>query len=277
MSFSIALSGLNAASSELSVTSNNIANVGTSGFKGSRAEFADVYSVNAGGMGTLQVAVWDDRLASGVDVVLLRDGEQVARRRVSSEASDEAVTAFDVFFDEADAGRTFTFRAEATDWQGERGTTDDQTVLVSVDDPPSWNRNHGVRNAVTIFGQLEPAADRFREIWERELLRARRLGCVSHRDMVETTMTRYVERYPDLGDARVFVRRMIDIVRAHNNPQNVAHQLSALAMLSTSNQAFAQAMDTYGMSSRSIAMGGAVTAAGVLADVLKIAQSLRGR
>ncbi|MEM7209396.1 MAG: flagellar hook protein FlgE [Pseudomonadota bacterium] len=46
MSFSIALSGLNAASSELSVTSNNIANVGTAGFKGSRAEFADVYSVN---------------------------------------------------------------------------------------------------------------------------------------------------------------------------------------------------------------------------------------
>jgi flagellar hook protein FlgE len=47
MSFSISLSGLNAASSELAVTSNNIANVGTVGFKGSRAEFADVYSVNA--------------------------------------------------------------------------------------------------------------------------------------------------------------------------------------------------------------------------------------
>ncbi len=46
MSFSISLSGLNAASSELAVTSNNIANVGTTGFKGSRAEFADVYSVN---------------------------------------------------------------------------------------------------------------------------------------------------------------------------------------------------------------------------------------
>lgn len=46
MSFAIALSGLNAANAELSVTSNNIANVGTVGFKGSRAEFADVYSVN---------------------------------------------------------------------------------------------------------------------------------------------------------------------------------------------------------------------------------------
>lgn len=47
MSFAIALSGLNAANSELSVASNNIANVGTHGFKGSRAEFSDVYSVNA--------------------------------------------------------------------------------------------------------------------------------------------------------------------------------------------------------------------------------------
>lgn len=44
MSFNIALSGLNAAQKNLDVTANNIANVNTTGFKGSRAEFADVYS-----------------------------------------------------------------------------------------------------------------------------------------------------------------------------------------------------------------------------------------
>ena len=44
MSFNIALSGLNAAQKHLDVTANNIANVNTIGFKGSRAEFADVYS-----------------------------------------------------------------------------------------------------------------------------------------------------------------------------------------------------------------------------------------
>ncbi len=44
MSFNTSLSGLNAASSDLDVTSNNIANVGTTGFKGSRAEFADVFA-----------------------------------------------------------------------------------------------------------------------------------------------------------------------------------------------------------------------------------------
>jgi len=46
MSFNISLSGLNAASSDLDVTSNNIANVATTGFKNSRAEFADIFGVS---------------------------------------------------------------------------------------------------------------------------------------------------------------------------------------------------------------------------------------
>lgn len=46
MSFNISLSGLNAASTDLSVTSNDIANVGTIGFKESRAEFADIYAAS---------------------------------------------------------------------------------------------------------------------------------------------------------------------------------------------------------------------------------------
>jgi flagellar hook protein FlgE len=44
MTFRVALSGLNAASTDLDVTAHNIANVGTSGFKGSRAEFADLFA-----------------------------------------------------------------------------------------------------------------------------------------------------------------------------------------------------------------------------------------
>ncbi|MCP1726417.1 flagellar hook protein FlgE [Natronospira proteinivora] len=48
MPFRIALSGLNAASSHLNVTSNNIANVNSTGFKGSRAEFADLFAVSTG-------------------------------------------------------------------------------------------------------------------------------------------------------------------------------------------------------------------------------------
>ena len=44
MPFNIALSGLNAASTDLEVTGNNIANAATNGFKESRAEFADLYA-----------------------------------------------------------------------------------------------------------------------------------------------------------------------------------------------------------------------------------------
>lgn len=44
MSFNIGLSGLRAATSDLNVTGNNIANAGTAGFKQSRAEFADLYA-----------------------------------------------------------------------------------------------------------------------------------------------------------------------------------------------------------------------------------------
>jgi flagellar hook protein FlgE len=64
MAFNIAISGIQAASADLSVVGNNIANSSTTGFKGSRAEFADVYAVsnlgtsaNAIGQGVQSTAV----------------------------------------------------------------------------------------------------------------------------------------------------------------------------------------------------------------------------
>jgi flagellar hook protein FlgE len=50
MPFRIALSGLNAAQSDLNVTANNIANTQTTGFKGSRTEFADMFAVSLQGV-----------------------------------------------------------------------------------------------------------------------------------------------------------------------------------------------------------------------------------
>jgi flagellar hook protein FlgE len=50
MAFKIALSGLNAAATDLSVTGNNIANSSTVGFKESRTEFADVFAASFGGI-----------------------------------------------------------------------------------------------------------------------------------------------------------------------------------------------------------------------------------
>jgi flagellar hook protein FlgE len=69
MPFRIALSGLNASSSDLNVTANNIANANTTGFKGSRAEFADVFSVGAQdiGNGVRLAAVTQEFSQGGID------------------------------------------------------------------------------------------------------------------------------------------------------------------------------------------------------------------
>ena len=58
MSFNTALSGMSAASSDLRITGNNIANASTVGFKASRAEFADVYASSLLGTGSNQIGTW---------------------------------------------------------------------------------------------------------------------------------------------------------------------------------------------------------------------------
>jgi len=85
MSFNIALSGLNAAQKDLDVTSNNIANVNTTGFKESRAEFVDVYAASLLSSGKTKVG----------DGVLTADvAQQFSQGSISftSNALDLAIT-----------------------------------------------------------------------------------------------------------------------------------------------------------------------------------------
>lgn len=57
MSFQQGLSGLNAASKQLEVIGNNVANANTIGFKQSRAEFADVFANSLTGGGGIQTGI----------------------------------------------------------------------------------------------------------------------------------------------------------------------------------------------------------------------------
>ena len=57
MSFQQGLSGLNAASKNLEVIGNNVANANTVGFKQSQAQFADVFASSMTGSGTSQVGI----------------------------------------------------------------------------------------------------------------------------------------------------------------------------------------------------------------------------
>jgi flagellar hook protein FlgE len=64
MALNQALSGINAAESQLNVISNNIANAGTVGFKGSAAQFAEVYAVT--GLNLSSVTVGSGAETTGV-------------------------------------------------------------------------------------------------------------------------------------------------------------------------------------------------------------------
>lgn len=55
MSFNIALTGIDAANQDLSVTANNLANVASVGFKSSRPEFADLYAATQQGVSATAV------------------------------------------------------------------------------------------------------------------------------------------------------------------------------------------------------------------------------
>jgi len=81
MGFSQALSGLNAASSNLNVVSNNIANSQTVGFKSSTTLFADVYAGAKVGLGTRVAGVMQNFNAGslettdrGLDLAISGDG-----------------------------------------------------------------------------------------------------------------------------------------------------------------------------------------------------------
>jgi flagellar hook protein FlgE len=75
MSFQQGLSGLNAASKNLEVIGNNIANANTFGTKASRAEFADVYAAALNGTGTNTI---------GIGTTLLSVAQQFTQGNVST-------------------------------------------------------------------------------------------------------------------------------------------------------------------------------------------------
>ena len=96
--FSIALSGLTAASSDLDVTANNVANANTVGFKESRAQFADVYAAGAVNLNTS---------VTGEGVRLDSTAQQFTQGNISTTSSNlDLAISGDGFFTMKDAGGT---------------------------------------------------------------------------------------------------------------------------------------------------------------------------
>ena len=105
MSFNIALSGLNVALSELSVTGNNIANSSTHGFKESRAEFADVYAVGYQGIS-------ENAIGNGVRLANVAQQHSQGNLQFTSSNLDLAVSG-QGFFVLGDGGEQVYTRAGA--------------------------------------------------------------------------------------------------------------------------------------------------------------------
>ena len=102
MSFSTAISGVNAATSELNVISNNIANASTVGFKTSSAEFAEVFASSLLGSGAA---------ATGQGVVLseIRTDFSQGNIEFTSNGLDMAISGNGFFVVTGDeGGREFT-------------------------------------------------------------------------------------------------------------------------------------------------------------------------
>ncbi len=101
MPFRIALSGLNAAQTDLSVTGNNVANASTTGFKGSRAEFADVYAVAFEGISSIATG-------NGVSVAAVSQNFSQGNIDFTERNLDLSVRGQGMFVIEDAAGQSFT-------------------------------------------------------------------------------------------------------------------------------------------------------------------------
>jgi flagellar hook protein FlgE len=130
-SFSIALSGLTAASSDLDVTANNVANADTTGFKGSRAEFADVFAAGAVNLNTSAV---------GEGVRLASTAQQFTQGNISTTSSNlDLAISGDGFFTLKDptSGTVYTRNGEfSEDKNGNVVTATGQALQVY---PPTAN------------------------------------------------------------------------------------------------------------------------------------------
>lgn len=101
--FNTAITGLKAASTNLDVTGNNIANSSTIGFKASRTEFGDIYATAVVGAGSSNVA------GSGVTVTDIAQNFQAGTTEFTNNNLDLAINGSGFFqLDDGQGGVTYT-------------------------------------------------------------------------------------------------------------------------------------------------------------------------
>jgi flagellar hook protein FlgE len=140
MTLQIALSGINAASTELESISHNIANNATTGFKSSRVEFADLYASSGGNK--------DTQTGQGVDVGLVRQEFGQGSIEITSRNLDLAIEGLGMFRLE-DRGQALYTRA------GNFGLDQDGFIVNSQD---QYLTGFGVN----VANEIQPVIDKLK-------------------------------------------------------------------------------------------------------------------
>lgn len=101
MAFRIAVSGMKAATADLDTTGNNIANSSTTGFKQSRAEFADIYAVS--NLGSSQ-----DAIGQGVQLTAVAQQFSQGNLSFTDNSMDLAINGQGFFVLDDNGSQSFT-------------------------------------------------------------------------------------------------------------------------------------------------------------------------
>jgi flagellar hook protein FlgE len=134
MSFGIALSGINAAQTDLNVTANNIANSATTGFKQSRSEFAELFAVSPVGVSRTQ-------FGNGVKVGAVAQQFTQGNINTTNNSLDLAISG-QGFFVLSDGGSTAYSRAGAFQVNNDGYVVNSQQQRLQVYEPsPTGNFN----------------------------------------------------------------------------------------------------------------------------------------
>jgi flagellar hook protein FlgE len=152
MSFGIALSGLDAAQSNLNTTANNIANSATTGFKSSNANFAELFAVSPQG-------VSDTQIGNGVQLQQVEQQFSQGDIQTTGNSLDLALSG-NGFFTVSSGGATQFTRAGSfqTDANGEVVNAAGQNLQVYAPTASGSFNTTSLTNLVIPTGDSAPAA-----------------------------------------------------------------------------------------------------------------------
>ena len=187
MGFDIALSGIRAASNELNVTGNNIANASTTGFKRSRVEFGDVFATSVLGAG-------GNAVGSGVRVLDTRQNFSDGGITITERPLDLAINGTGFFVLNQD-GETLYTRA------GEFGLDDNGFIVSNTGARLQGFSADSEGNISGIASDLEIPTSNIDP--QRTTLAEVEVNLDAGSEVLQSVGSQFISNGPQIGEARI--------------------------------------------------------------------------